>query len=339
MGVYEHPKGSKVWWVDYYVDGKRHREKVGRKSDATDLYRVRKAAGRLGQKLPELRKKKVLLAEVIQDAVDYAKTRHKSARDYVTKGAISAAALGGVKVDDLTPQMIETFLESRSISGATFNRYKAFFSLALRLAIRNGKAEVNVARSVERKRESSGRQRFLSREEFSAVLPYLDERQKAAVEIAAFTGMRLGEQFGLDWSCVDWKRREVLLKDSKNGTERSVPLNSIALAAFEAMRSPNTSGLVFRRRFSGTKAVQPRWFKAALKEAKIRDVTWHTLRHTFCSWHAMAGTPLKTIQELAGHKTISITGKYAHLSPDHTSREAERIVATPKVVEMKRKKA
>jgi len=38
-GVYEHPPGSKVWWVNYHENGKRHREKVDRKSDAESLYK------------------------------------------------------------------------------------------------------------------------------------------------------------------------------------------------------------------------------------------------------------------------------------------------------------
>lgn len=40
-GVYENPADSGIWWVHYYADGKRHREKVGRKSDAIKLYQSR----------------------------------------------------------------------------------------------------------------------------------------------------------------------------------------------------------------------------------------------------------------------------------------------------------
>ena len=47
----------------------------------------------------------------------------------------------------------------------------------------------------------------------------------------------------------------------------------------------------------------------------------------FCSWLAIAGSPLKTIQELARHKSIAITARYAHLSPDHKQSEIERPVA------------
>jgi site-specific recombinase XerC len=44
---------------------------------------------------------------------------------------------------------------------------------------------------------------------------------------------------------------------------------------------------------------------------------------------AIAGVPLKTIQELAGHKTISITAQYAHLCPDHKQIEVEKILTAP----------
>ena len=45
-------------------------------------------------------------------------------------------------------------------------------------------------------------------------------------------------------------------------------------------------------------------------------VTLHTLRHTFGSQLAIKGVPIKTIQELMGHKDISMTMRYAHLSED-----------------------
>ncbi len=63
--------------------------------------------------------------------------------------------------------------------------------------------------------------------------------------------------------------------------------------------------------------VDPReWFETARKTSKLGDFRWHDCRHTFCSRLAMAGVPLKTIQILAGHKTIAITARYAHLAPN-----------------------
>jgi hypothetical protein len=55
-GLFERPLGSGIWWINYYVKGKQHREKVGRKSDAIKLYAVRKADATVGRKLPAPRK-------------------------------------------------------------------------------------------------------------------------------------------------------------------------------------------------------------------------------------------------------------------------------------------
>ena len=58
-------------------------------------------------------------------------------------------------------------------------------------------------------------------------------------------------------------------------------------------------------------------FKAALVRAKIENFRFHDLRHTFASHLAMRGASSKDLQELLGHKTLSMTTRYAHLSQEH----------------------
>ncbi len=67
------------------------------------------------------------------------------------------------------------------------------------------------------------------------------------------------------------------------------------------------------------------WFEAALEDAKIKDFRWHDLRHTFCSRLAMAGVDIRTIAQLAGHKTLSMAMRYSHLSPSHNLSAIERL--------------
>jgi integrase len=50
---------------------------------------------------------------------------------------------------------------------------------------------------------------------------------------------------------------------------------------------------------------------------KRQKLVFHSLRHTFASWLAMQGTPIYTIAQLMGHKSITMSERYAHLSPDH----------------------
>jgi hypothetical protein len=77
-GVYEHPVDSGIWWINYYVEGRRHREKVGRRSDAVTLYQKRKTDARMGVKLPEIRPRRaVLFEEIAEDALVYSK-EHKA---------------------------------------------------------------------------------------------------------------------------------------------------------------------------------------------------------------------------------------------------------------------
>lgn len=165
-GVYENPDDSGIWWIHYYADGKRHREKVGRKSDAIKLYQSRKADAVAGRKLPELRNSKVVtVGELIDDALEFV-ANHKDNRNYKSKAAIVREDMGSRHAAEVTPQELERWLREHCKTAATANRYKAFISLCYREGVRNGKVAVNPARLVRQRKEGGGRLRFLSREEY-----------------------------------------------------------------------------------------------------------------------------------------------------------------------------
>ena len=71
--------------------------------------------------------------------------------------------------------------------------------------------------------------------------------------------------------------------------------------------------------------LKPRWFAQAVREAKVQNLTWHDLRHTFASRLVMAGVDIRTVQELMGHKSITMTMRYAHLSPRHRTEALEKL--------------
>ena len=102
-GVYEKPIDSGIWWIHYYASGKRHREKVGRKSDAIKLYQTRKADATAGRKLPPLRNSKsVTVSELIDDALEFS-ADHRDKRNYKSKGEIVRNALGSVHAAETYP--------------------------------------------------------------------------------------------------------------------------------------------------------------------------------------------------------------------------------------------
>jgi integrase len=328
-GLMERPPGSGVWWINYYVGGKQHREKVGRRSDAVALYQKRKSEARITKKAPELLPGKVVtFGHLMQDAVEYAKTHSRTLPDYKWKQRALTDPFGSRTAADITPQDIDKWLTGNCKTPATANRFKAFFSLCYRLGMENGKIAVNPARLVRTRIEDNADDRYLSREEYGRLLQVIQRdhpRQVPAFVVSVYTGMRWSEQFSLTWSQVNIKQGKVRLIWTKNGTARNVPLNSTALAAFAEQRK-----LVAHQ---PTDPIFPEagdycrfWFEPSLAEAEISDYTWHNNRHTFCSWLAIAGVSLKEIQELAGHKTITMSARYAHLSPDATRTATERMV-------------
>lgn len=332
-GVYEHPAGSDVWWIHYYADGKRHREKVGRKGDAIKLYQTRKADATAGRKLPTLRNTRgVTVSDLIDLALDAA-ANHKDRRNYVSKAAIVREALGERPAAEVSPQEVEQWLRSRCKSAATANRYKAFISLCYRQGERNGKVSSNPARLVQQQRESAGRLRFLTRKEYNRVceaIRKLFPEHLPEFTVSVNTGMRLSEQYSCTWSQVDIPRRAIDLTETKNGSARTIRLNADAVAAIESVRLPGQkpADQVFPRHGNSDSFDTRSWFHPCLAEAGIIGYVWHANRHTFCSWLAMAGATIKEIQELAGHKTITMSARYAHLSPDHKLSVIDRIAAT-----------
>jgi site-specific recombinase XerD len=338
-GLFERPPGSGIWWINYYVDGKQHREKAGTKQAAISLYQKRKADDREGKKLPSLRNTRfVTLSELIDDALEHVAS-HKDIRNYRSKAEIVRAALGGRKAEDITPQELLQWLNARKKSPATYNRYKAFLSLCYRVGEQNGKVDKNPARKAPHKHEDNARIRFLSQEDeyprLHAAVSKLFPEHLAEFIVSIHTGMRLSEQYTVDWSQYHKDRRAIELSKTKNGHQRTVHLNQDAIDAIESLRLPGLRmrGRIFPREDRSTVYTDRKeerfdnrsWFLPCLEEAKIDGYLWHGNRHSFCSWLAMAGASTKEIQEAAGHRTITMAARYAHLSPAHRLSVVERI--------------
>jgi integrase len=238
---------------------------------------------------------------LIDDALEFV-AHHKDRRNYISKAAIVRQDLGSKAAADLTPQELERWLRSHCKSAATSNRYKAFVSLCYREGMRSGKVNVNPARLVRQRKEGVGRLRFLSYDEYDQLHKVISERfpeHLAAFIVSVHTGMRLTEQYTTDWSQVHLDRRTIELTKTKNGNARTVHLNADAVNAIRSVRpaKPRPLDRVFPRKSTTAQFDNRSWFLPCLAEAKITGAVWHSNRHTYCSWLAMAGATIKEIQE------------------------------------------
>jgi len=326
-GVWERIPGSGVYWVRFRdVDGKLRREKAGRKSDAIDLFRKRTEERRVGVKLPEnLRAVGLRFGALCDDILVFSEAHHRDQRNIVGRMARIRPDFDERQADSIKPEDIEEWLTRSTNTPATSNRYRALFSLIFREALRNGKVTSNPARLVRQKHEENGGIRWLTDEEEKALRAVIDPAHLPELDIALGTGMRLSEQFELTWDQVNFVRHELRLSKTKNFSGRSIPMNATVEAAFKEIKSRAT-----HKRGDTVFADYPRkWWEEALIKSGIVYYRWHDNRHTFCSRLAMRGVNLKVIQTLAGHKTISMTARYAHLD-DASLRIAVDSLTAPK---------
>jgi site-specific recombinase XerD len=330
-GVYEKPEGSGVWWIHFTDgEGRRRREKVGRRGDAIDLYRQRKADAHVGAKLPtNLRTLGVKFKDLTDDIIKYSEKHHTDTRNVTGRVKRILPAFGHRVAETIKPAEIDNWLSSNTKTNATANRYRATFSLIFREALRNGKVSSNPARLVRQRKEGNGRLRWLKSDEEqvlrAAIMEdYADESFADELTISLGTGMRLSEQFLLEWKQVDFKRKEVHLLKTKNGDARDIPMNTNVLAAFDRMKAITGHRLRVFIHESPRK-----WFEPVRAKVGFDDYVWHCNRHTFCSRLVAAGVSLKTVQVLAGHKTISMTARYSHLAPNTLHSAVECLATAP----------
>lgn len=335
-GVYEKPPGSGVWWINYYINGSRRREKVGTEGAAKKLYMKRKTDGFAADKLPERKPpKKATVADLIDLALAFA-VDHASYPDYITRGNFFREMAGIQIAEEWKPAEIAKLLNSHCTTPATYNRYKAFVSLCYREGMANQIVLANPAKLMRQKPEPKNRLRFLSREEYEKLYNVIQEKYPEHLTefvMSVKTGMRLTEQYTIDWDQVNFDLRTIKLDKAKNGDGRAVRMQVETCELMREMKktSDPKNNRVFRRdRRKDSKAGRHRfdnryWFDESLKTAGIKDYTWHTNRHTFCSWLAMEGASQREIMDLAGHKTITMAARYSHLSPQHALSVLDRI--------------
>src|SRR5216683_4389847 len=128
----------------------------------------------------------------------------------------------------------------------------------------------------------------------------------------------MGGQYWLTWDMVDWKGRMLNITPTKNEEPIHVPLNDVAIAALKLVHGRGgRRGRVFQSAKTGEPLENGRhWFDDAVIEAGIKNFRWHDLRHTFASRLRMKGAPLEDIADLLGHKSLTMTRRYAHLGPN-----------------------
>lgn len=176
---------------------------------------------------------------------------------------------------------------------------------------------INPVSRVKKPTLPNGRERRLVGDEEERLLTACDSSRSRwlgnMMRLALATAMRQGELVALTWPDVDLERRTATLRETKNGTSRTVPLSTSALGVLSTMAAGRKENALQLFDIEGGRAVSHAFAKACV-DAGINGLHFHDLRHEAIS-RLFERTNLRDIEiaSISGHKTMEMLKRYSHL--------------------------
>jgi integrase len=225
-------------------------------------------------------------------------------------------------LSQVTPWLIEKYKSERKtqVKPATVNRELDTLRNMLNTAVTWNLIDSSPYKGIKHFRVNNTNLRIVSEEEFQKLCATASPILRPILLAAVMTGMRKGEIFNLKWSEVNFKEGFILVRDSKNYESRTITLHHKLIEVLLTLRDKSQSEYVFEGRKSTTHS-----WGTALKKSGIPHCRFHDLRHTFATRLVMKGADLVTVQELMGHKNVTMTKRYSHPTPEHKKQAVERL--------------
>ncbi|MDO8847723.1 MAG: site-specific integrase [Coriobacteriia bacterium] len=249
---------------------------------------------------------------------------------------------GTTRLKDITPHQVQRYVSSKAATTApkAMRNQMVVMKKMMSTAVDWQLLQRNPAATVTLPRVPQPEIAFLTPAQMRLLIEVTPTSRKAMIAMACLTGMRKGEIMGLKWDCVDLEERAITVKRSvyacvvqEPKSKRSIRVLPMPDALYELLSveaetdGPTPTHFVF----SGTEdpianTLPNKVLNRALKKGKLPTVTFHGLRHSFVAAHIAAGTPLKAIQDMAGHASITTTmDRYGHLLPQAKAEAAKAI--------------
>jgi integrase len=282
-----------------------------------------------------------------KDMMDQYLTEHvsqkKSARSYRGYVKNLLAFFGeDILISEITPSLINQFKVKRREDGAkagTINRDLSILKNCFNIAMKQWEwVDSNPVAKISMEKEPQGRVRFLTDEEFDRLCDACPEWLKPIVLTAKHTGLRKENILSLKWSQVNLFRQEITIEDTKNDERLCVPMNVTLIKLFKRLarvrhiksqyvffhpsaKKKSAKGTLNGKRYYEVKTS----FQRALEEAGIEDFRFHDLRHCYAPDLVRRDVDLYVVQKLLGHKSQTMTQRYAHLAQENLRKAVLRL--------------
>ncbi len=270
--------------------------------------------------------KRIKFQEALDHYLENCKTEH-TAKNYRNEQRIFKGFADQMKVGyvhQLTTEDIEKWRNKRieKVSKATVNRELKMLKTFLKQCVEKGYLLKNPAQNIRVYKEPERAIRHLSDDEVRRLLEAAPKDLQQIITFLLLTGMRYGELCHLQWSDIDFRRKQIIIQpkpdwNPKNFKKRILPMHPTVHDILSELPKESDSYLFpgddGKTAEKGLRNRLYRVFVNAKVKANVKD-----LRSTFASNAVMSGLPIYTVSKLLGHHDVKITEKhYAHLAPDY----------------------
>ncbi len=322
-------KGSKNYYGDFRIDGRRKRKPLG----VTTLEEARAVVKRLEVQIALngfgiFDRPKITFGDFCTEYLEITKSKHTERTHegyWYTCNAVLLPLWGDRLLHSITTVDVEIFMNSRreTVRPATVNKdlrhLRAIFSRAVVWKY----LSENPAKGVSAFKQNEQHETFLDADEIDRVIR-ASGRLRPLIVTAINTGLRSGELYNLRWQDVDFDGECINVTNrvdwnTKNHRNRSIPMSHAVQETLVEHRDSRVSGpeFVFRNIDGGQLKDVRKALKKIEQEAGVNHFTLHDLRRTFASHLVFSNTPISSVKELMGHRDISTTAQYTRTAQAH----------------------
>lgn len=353
---------GEVWWIQYYVHGKRVRESThsANPADASRLLNLRKGSAAQGKPvgpnverttfgdiatalLNDYRANKKRSAARVEDALGHLSRFFGGDRIEDGDGGLKGFA-GGDRAVTITTDRVTAYKvdrQAQEAANATINRELAALKRAFRLGAEAGR--VAAAPVVKLLDENNAREGFVEHGQFLALRDALPAHLKDPVGFLYHSGWRVNEMRTLEWRDVFAGEIRLRIAHSKNKKPRVLPLRGELAEIIERAREQHRPDCRFVFHLDGQAlgSFRKSW-ATACKKAQFSGLLVHDLRRSAVRNLVRAGVSQTVAMKITGHRTAEVFRRYDITSADdlaaaieQTSRHLTATLAPSNVLPLK----
>lgn len=274
--------------------------------------------------------------------------------------------IGSVKIKSITAVYINKFLYKKAengrldgkggLSSSYVKTISFILNSSLKFAAQEGFCNLIIGEISKPTKNKSTKLDVLSVSEQLTLEKYINENlddKKLGVLLSLYTGLRIGEVCALKWEDIDFEEKTIhvrhtvsritLIDNTFSGSKTKLQISEAkTFSSNRIIPIPEILYEILLNRRSSTKEfllqgniypyTDPRTYQYAfhkyLKECGVRDINYHTLRHTFATRCIESGMDVKSLSEILGHSNVNITlNIYVHSSVELKRKQLETMTS------------